>query len=253
MTDEQAALYATILANPFDDAPRLVYADWLDEHDDFVSCQQCQEGYRKQNGVSSIPGWMLCPYCDGTGRIPNRYAERAEFIRLQIGKGDNHWGEFLCLPESPCKGCRRERDLWNRFVGIWESGQIIHHAGYRLPYDWQPNNSDEPDLVVLHERGFVSMVSCKLAEFLAHASTIAKAHPITRWVLTDRKPLVTMGGVGVWWGFSDYFHNHSGHLPSLWRESFPELSKYFPNGETEALSALESALYHLARQPKKGS
>lgn len=32
--DEQAALLAAIVANPDDDTPRLVYADWLQEHDD---------------------------------------------------------------------------------------------------------------------------------------------------------------------------------------------------------------------------
>jgi uncharacterized protein (TIGR02996 family) len=33
-TDEQRALWAAIRAHPDDDAPRLVYADWLDEHGD---------------------------------------------------------------------------------------------------------------------------------------------------------------------------------------------------------------------------
>src|SRR5437764_497449 len=30
-TDEQRALWSAILTNPLDDAPRLVYADWLQE------------------------------------------------------------------------------------------------------------------------------------------------------------------------------------------------------------------------------
>src|SRR5256885_1719791 len=33
-TDEQRALWSAILANPLDDAPRLVYADWLQERGD---------------------------------------------------------------------------------------------------------------------------------------------------------------------------------------------------------------------------
>jgi uncharacterized protein (TIGR02996 family) len=32
MTDDERALIATIVANPDDDLPRLVYADWLEEH-----------------------------------------------------------------------------------------------------------------------------------------------------------------------------------------------------------------------------
>src|SRR5262249_32720670 len=34
MTDDEVALYRAVLANPGDDAPRLVYADWLDERAD---------------------------------------------------------------------------------------------------------------------------------------------------------------------------------------------------------------------------
>src|SRR5262245_2184200 len=32
MNSDAEALWAAVLANPEDDAPRLVYADWLDEH-----------------------------------------------------------------------------------------------------------------------------------------------------------------------------------------------------------------------------
>jgi len=33
-TDDQRALWRAIRANPDDDTPRLVYADWLDEHNE---------------------------------------------------------------------------------------------------------------------------------------------------------------------------------------------------------------------------
>jgi len=51
----EAALLAAVLAHPDEDTPRLVYADWLDEHAD------------------SLPG-----------RDPKEARARAEFIRLQI-------------------------------------------------------------------------------------------------------------------------------------------------------------------------
>jgi uncharacterized protein (TIGR02996 family) len=54
MSDE-AALYAAIMAHPDEDTPRLVYADWLDEHADAL-----------------------------LGRVPAEVRARAEFIRLQI-------------------------------------------------------------------------------------------------------------------------------------------------------------------------
>jgi uncharacterized protein (TIGR02996 family) len=34
MTDDADALLRAVLAAPDDDAPRLIYADWLDEHGD---------------------------------------------------------------------------------------------------------------------------------------------------------------------------------------------------------------------------
>jgi uncharacterized protein (TIGR02996 family) len=46
LTEEEVALIRSIVANPDDDAPRLVYADWLDEHEQADRAQfirlQCQ-------------------------------------------------------------------------------------------------------------------------------------------------------------------------------------------------------------------
>jgi uncharacterized protein (TIGR02996 family) len=44
VTDDELALLAAVLASPGDDTPRLVYADWLDEHGrperaEFIRCQ----------------------------------------------------------------------------------------------------------------------------------------------------------------------------------------------------------------------
>jgi uncharacterized protein (TIGR02996 family) len=73
-TDEPAML-AVICAEPEEDTPRLMYADWLDEHAESVPCP-----------VSSQldPGWaahLKC--CDHTGSVPDGRAARAEFIRVQ--------------------------------------------------------------------------------------------------------------------------------------------------------------------------
>lgn len=37
-------------------------------------------------------------------------------------------------------------------------------------------------------RGFVSLVSCRLEDWLAHGPAVAKAHPLQRVELTDREP-----------------------------------------------------------------
>lgn len=50
-TDEQRALWAGIRANPDDDTPRLVYADWLQEHGD----EPRAEFIRAQCALSRLP------------------------------------------------------------------------------------------------------------------------------------------------------------------------------------------------------
>lgn len=79
MTDESAFL-ATIIANPDDDAPRLVYADWMEERGD-------------EDGVA-----------------------RAEFIRVQCELAANHPAHcnHKALTGQSCRWCslrRREREL----------------------------------------------------------------------------------------------------------------------------------------------
>ena len=44
LPDEQAALLAAICAEPDDDTPRLVYADWLQEHGDEEQAQFIRDG-----------------------------------------------------------------------------------------------------------------------------------------------------------------------------------------------------------------
>lgn len=77
---EHDALLAAILESPADDTPRFVFADWLDEHAETVDCSEDGCG----NPAKGWNGFYPCSTCHGTGRIDNGYAERAEFIRVQI-------------------------------------------------------------------------------------------------------------------------------------------------------------------------
>jgi len=49
--NEHDALYAAILAHPDDDGPRLVYADWLEEHGE----QERAEFIRVQCELATVP------------------------------------------------------------------------------------------------------------------------------------------------------------------------------------------------------
>lgn len=98
MTDDHA-LMAAILTTPGDDLPRLVYADWLEEHAGASECAACLgSGSHALNpyelasrfgtyNAGKIIDAARCGVCHGSGRVPNHFAARAEFIRVQCEHG----------------------------------------------------------------------------------------------------------------------------------------------------------------------
>src|SRR5262245_23642963 len=100
-----SALFRAILADPADDAPRLVYADWLDEHaTDSAVCPNCDgrgetrycdaAGDMDDEPCGQCGGSLAGGYKRGTGRVGgNGFAERAEFVRVQC--------ELAHIPGNP--------------------------------------------------------------------------------------------------------------------------------------------------------
>jgi uncharacterized protein (TIGR02996 family) len=158
---DEAAFLRAICAEPADDTPRLVYADWLEEH--------------------------------GQG-------ERAEFIRVQVelaamGIGVrkplplNEPGFSKAIKEScaidPVRGAHlaaRQSDLWNYGApGSW----VIDDP---TPFDYCVRCIDEEsisasrathDPILIYRRGFVSHVTCTAAQFLEHGDALLARHPVT--------------------------------------------------------------------------
>jgi uncharacterized protein (TIGR02996 family) len=94
-----AAFMQTICESPEDDTVRLIYADWLEEHDDVV--------------------------LTSAGVINNGYIEQAEFIRVQIElAGETHEyckDDYCVMTQKPCRIValrRREQELWPRVGSI---------------------------------------------------------------------------------------------------------------------------------------
>ena len=186
---DYAALLRTVLANPDDDAPRLVLADWLDEQPAMVVCGRCKGsgGWVSQDydpeGVP-IRNRLGCPTCSGTGRIPNGgNAERAEFIRLQCRiwqTGKHHCYEVCQLPDF--EGCpnrdlrRRERELLDAHGFDWFR-DAFHVAlpawnGEAMRDGWESYSmrNREREVGPLSDckfrRGFIASVSLSLAAFM---------------------------------------------------------------------------------------
>jgi uncharacterized protein (TIGR02996 family) len=207
VTDRDAFI-RSIIAHRDDDLPRLAFADWLDEHAGQVECPRCHGG-RKLAGVNReaytrfpLQPKDLCMVCHGESWVPNGYAERAAFIRVQCELARLHcWacegmGTLLGSAgdkENPaCDRCntlavrRRERAAW---VG----GALFHildHGRHALPPGTvvhlaadRPNYAPtKPEAYVA--RGFVESLTCPFADWLAHADAVTAAHPVRAVRLT---------------------------------------------------------------------
>lgn len=103
MSDHDALL-RTIVEYPFDLRTRLVYADFLDENVRDVECLSCggcghTSAYCTTGGCNGC-----CDSCNGTGKVPNGFGERAEFIRLMCDGHDTPhdlWKKVYPLGDSP--------------------------------------------------------------------------------------------------------------------------------------------------------
>jgi uncharacterized protein (TIGR02996 family) len=155
VSDRNAFLRA-ICEQPADDAPRLVFADWLDE-----------------NGES----------------------ERAEFIRVQCkleeARQRAEVPHTCCTDDSdhgPCRTCEPFKRLHRRSRQLLED---FAHGWFRDAFPWL----EQPLEPVYYAqwwgwvgRGFVAEVACPLGDWLDHGKAICEQHPVERVRITDRVP-----------------------------------------------------------------
>lgn len=160
MLGDRDALLRAVLESPYDDAPRLILADWLDEHEE---------------------------------------PDRAEFIRFQTGlamreRDAGHTLLFSCK----CKTCvssisvlRRATDLldanrqWFRVDGFGESVGV----GEDDPLAWWSfvdSRGVRVGMTGTPSRGFLSAIAIDTQVFMDFAPTLFTTHPVTSVRLTDR-------------------------------------------------------------------
>jgi hypothetical protein len=157
-----------VLSDPPDDAPRLAYADWLEENPRDVPCPQF--------GYEPGEAHALCARCQGRGTIPANHGEQAEFIRVQCrvarckpcgGTGERHeknwhgaWDSWKC---SDCATDReRERELFDRNLGYDLRDRLPfmrHTINPETYYGWG-------DRCCLYRRGFIEAVTMPTGLFL---------------------------------------------------------------------------------------
>lgn len=144
MVDNPEFLSA-ILDRPADDAPRMVYADWLEENAGDGVCPQCRGSGKRHvsvpntnlsaaNGYSPLTEyaeWRGCRVCSksdnevGSGRVSDGRRERAAFIRVQceLARLDDcgHAARQEVWLDGSCRVCplrRREREMFVATLGV---------------------------------------------------------------------------------------------------------------------------------------
>lgn len=197
MTDREALL-AAVIREPLDDTPRLVFADWLDEHGE---------------------------------------PEQAEFIRLQIELTKPH-PRGLKAPQPNLIGARtREFHRWGKRSG-WGKRQeslrrreqelldgnptwgrplaVIFHPDNPLPYVEYGHsgcvNLERGDKILWSwSRGFPSRVTLPdLAAWERRGAEIVRAAPVVEIVVADITPDEFASHPGAWRFFLDDFEGDGG-------------------------------------------
>ncbi|MBM3980407.1 MAG: TIGR02996 domain-containing protein [Planctomycetes bacterium] len=155
MSDEKALL-AAIWAHPHEDTPRLMYADWLDEHGQ----GERAEFIRVQIEAANLPTFD-----------PER-ASKAKRTRHLLAPHVEGWVEpfrWIFADLQPVAWSDRSPTsarLWGEVVGV-----TGYKGGNEMPDDYAP-----PEL--RFERGFVSEVTTALATIIARSpGTLPRSGP----------------------------------------------------------------------------
>lgn len=133
MTDDEAALLRMIRDNPDDDMPRLVYADWLEEHDQeerawFIRSQCGNHGYRKNEFYKDemIVGWHR-------GFIDEVGCTMAEWLKH---------GPATCAQHPVRKVMISDKDPAHSVRYYWFAIPIYENESAALPAEILPRGSE---------------------------------------------------------------------------------------------------------------
>lgn len=136
MITDKEALLAAVVADLDNDLPRLVFADWLDEHAGTSPCVSCK-------GKGEVPSYTgmyqhgrdTCTSCKGEGLVSDGNAEWAELIRIQCE---------LAVVETTCRclKCamkREESTCWPDPRECWELREREKAILCNSPYTFWEN------------------------------------------------------------------------------------------------------------------
>ena len=163
----EAAFLAAIRADPDDDAPRLIYSDWLDQQ----GRAEQAEFIRVQCELAQLES-ILVAHCKVL------VADQS----IDPGRPDGHENERIALR-------RRERALLECGWVAWHTMEL--HGGTIFCENLYPHKPT-PTPHFTFRRGFVHAITCTAADWLTHADAILAAQPVEEVTLTTDDELIEM-------------------------------------------------------------
>jgi uncharacterized protein (TIGR02996 family) len=177
------ALLAAVIASPDDDLPRLVYADWLDEHGEPERAEFVRAQVELEQ-MESDPDQDRC-YTKGTVcRDP-----RCPSLRWHM------WQKALRL---------REGELLRLHAAAWVPGELV--AVSPAAEVWFAFPGQAGHCVGRFGRGFLKSMTLPAAEWVRHADAVLARHPVRRVMFSEWPDEDSFGfnHEGVWLGEEDH-------------------------------------------------
>jgi uncharacterized protein (TIGR02996 family) len=170
-TNEDAFL-ANIRARPHDDAPRLIFADWLEERGRKGDSGRA-EFIRVQCAIPRIPRDKVC----------------LDFVEGRDEVGPRFWLAEAPHRDGSCEFCRlrcREEELLADFP-VLTSWFLAPHLSWRRRQDYMPGwlILEGDGLSANVRRGFVDELHCEVADWCRYGAAIHKLTPLSTLRLTD--------------------------------------------------------------------
>lgn len=187
------ALLAAICAEPAEDTPRLLYADWLDETADDAPAE-FREGYRGHAELIRLQVNMArapsCPVCKKLGRFRGAHKYWCALMGIDVRDTDVDPDKNI---DVQCPRCGFY-EQHNRIRSLLQTKYATEGRIPNLPPPkikgeelWKP-----PELLAAKEtryvRGFVGVATFKLNGYLAWCDKAVRAAPLQAIYLSD-KPL----------------------------------------------------------------
>lgn len=187
--DNEFALIQTIIADPENDTPRMVYADLMEETGQWERAEFIRVQIELANRPKINRQRFECKICSN---VPD------EEGLLEHGRGcytqseDGGGSEFIeeAIDEKAEALRRRERELLSEHNRLYPTAtnQFIWAMPANAAATPSPLYSDSWEC----HRGFVEIISCSWADFAVHAGLILTATPLREVTLTS-PPQVSIG------------------------------------------------------------